>query len=188
MSGKSKQTKQQTANAAGKSRMSGIQPAGRPEKSEEARERHFYNVLRHIKNVQEAAKLLGERLIDRGEKDLGRILIANSMIHDNSKFFGIEWEYMSAEETNKEKLQLAVLQHVTTNPHHPEYWGDIKDMPRIYLAEMVCDWHARSVEFGTDLRDWIKNAALEKYGITTQTKVYKTIKEFVDLLLDNPFS
>jgi hypothetical protein len=152
---------------------------------------HLKGLIRHIKLVQDAAELLGERLIEQGEGDFAITLISNSLRHDSSKFHGIEWQYLTRIDPNdpeqKEKLFMAHKQHIDTNEHHPEYWGGIKDMPKIYVAEMVCDWYARSHEMGTGLRDWIKNEALEKYGITYQSKQYKWIKDFVDLLLDPPF-
>jgi large subunit ribosomal protein L25 len=84
-------------------------------------------ILRHIRNVQDNCILMGERLIERGQIDLGRKLIANGMKHDNSKFYGIEYEYMAptyvtgpAEDTRKMKLRLAIEHHTKTNKHHPK--------------------------------------------------------------------
>ena len=59
-------------------------------------------------------------------------------------------------------------------------------MSREQIAEMVCDWSARSKERGTDLRVWIKEDATERFGFNLQSKCYKDIKFFVDLLLDPP--
>ena len=60
-------------------------------------------------------------------------------------------------------------------------------MPKVYVAEMVCDWYARSSEFGNDLRDWIKDKATKKFDMTVQSRVYKEIKDMVDILLDVTF-
>lgn len=60
-------------------------------------------------------------------------------------------------------------------------------MPSIYVAEMVCDWSARSHEQGNDLRDWIKDRGTKTFGMTVQSKIYKEIKNFVDLLLEPGF-
>lgn len=146
-------------------------------------------VLRHIKHVQDNAFLLGERLIDRGEIELGRGLIKNGQVHDNSKLSGIEWLYLHADVKDKEpeKFELAAQMHITTNCHHPEYWGTINEVPRIYVAEMVCDWAARSSEFGNDVRQWIKESATKKYQFKTSGKVFKEVKEFLELLLDPSF-
>jgi len=150
-------------------------------------QKYLRSVLRHIGLVQDACKLLGEKFIEKGEVDFGRILIANGFKHDNSKLYGIEWEYLNTE-SDPEKLRLAHHQHVTTNPHHPEYWGGVEQMPRICVAEMVCDLFARSTEFGTDLREWIKTEFVKKHSLSPNGKCYRAIKEFVDMLLDKPFS
>lgn len=149
-------------------------------------------VARHIRNVEDNCLFLGKKLIERGDIDLGRKLIANGTVHDASKFHGIEFEYLSlnnpSEDDKKVKLKLAVHHHNTTNPHHPEYWaGGIKEMPDVYVAEMVCDWKARSEEFGTSLRDWIDDQATKRFGFIKEDKVYKEIMEYVNLLCQTPF-
>jgi hypothetical protein len=60
-------------------------------------------------------------------------------------------------------------------------------MPRIYVAEMVADWGARSSEFGNDLMEWIKNNATTKFGFSLKSKVFQEIKFFVNLMLEQPF-
>ena len=146
------------------------------------------DVLRHIRNVQNSAELLGKRLILEGHWKLGKSLIANSFLHDNSKFHGIEWDCLcSADEVEPSRLMEAIAHHQQVNPHHPEYWEDgVNSMPEVYIAEMVCDWHARSTEAGTDLRQWVKETACDKYGISLNGGAYKKIKRFIDLLLNKP--
>lgn len=150
-------------------------------------------IARHIRNVEDNCLLLGEKLIERGEIDLGRQLIANGMVHDASKFHGIEFEFMapgqrSDEEGAKVKLKLAIHHHQTTNLHHPEAWsGGIADMPDVYLCEMICDIKARSEEFGTDLRQWISETATQKYGFMKESSLFKKIMDYVDLLCPKPF-
>lgn len=146
-------------------------------------------LLRHVKLVQEAAQRIGEALIEQGEARFGRELIANAMSHDQTKFRGIEWDCIGNRNSacTEEEKQLAIVQHIKTNPHHPEYWDGIENMPKIYLHEMVCDWFARSVEFGTDLREWVKGNAVPKYNIRINSKPWKEIKKALDILLDQPF-
>jgi len=151
-------------------------------------EEHLDNLVRHIELVREACILLGKRLMAEGRKEFGRILISKGFVHDASKFSGIEWEYLHAgRDVPKEKLELAVQQHVRTNPHHPEYWGGFENMPEIYIAEMVCDWYARAMEFGTGLREWIRTTAIERYQIDTDGDRYKWLIKFVDTLLLDHF-
>jgi len=150
------------------------------------------SITRHIRNVEDNCLILGEKLILQGRIDLGKQLIANGFIHDASKFTGIEFEYLSlynpTEENNKLKMKLAIQQHNTTNLHHAEAWsGGIKDMPDVYLAELVCDIKARSEEFGTSLMDYINGTGIKRWGITEDDDVYKRILGFINLLCEKPF-
>ena len=150
------------------------------------------SITRHMRNVEDNCLLLGEKLIERGEIELGHGLIANGFIHDASKFHGIEWDNMAPstianEESAKLKMKMAVNHHRKVNPHHPEYWGEIQKMPRVYFAEMVCDWKARSEEFGSSLKDYINEFATKRWEFSKDDKTYKEIMLFVDLLCEKPF-
>lgn len=145
------------------------------------------DLVRHIDNVRNNCLQLGKKLIEAGQPDMGRRLIANGHIHDASKFSGIEWDFLDPTTTNKAGLKNAVNQHIRTNQHHPEYWGGIERMPDIYIAELVCDWKARSTEFANDLREWINGKALKKFGFTKESETYKKIMTYVDMVCDKPF-
>ena len=152
----------------------------------------IHAITRHMRNVEDNCLLLGEKLIGLGEIELGHGLIANGFIHDASKFHGIEWENMASgmtdgEESAKLKLKMAVNNHRKTNPHHHEYRGEIQKMPRVYVAEMVCDWKARSEEFGASLKDYIDERATKNWNFEKDDKTYKEIMVFVDLLCEKPF-
>jgi len=138
-------------------------------------------ILRHIHNVSSNCNLLGKKLIAIGEESFGITLIAHGMIHDNSKFFGIEWDDMN--NADPEKRKPAIKQHQRTNPHHPEYWGSIHSMPDIYVAEMVCDWVARAGELGKDVHNFIEKEATTNYGFTEEDAIYKKIIKYLDLIL-----
>jgi hypothetical protein len=141
-------------------------------------------VLEHIQNVQRNCYKLGLKLIKSGDVEMGRILIANGQIHDNSKLTGIEFDHLF----NGDPILMTVVKHhASTNPHHPEYWGGVKHMPEIYIAEMVCDCAARSSEFGTDLRKWFTEQATIKYGFEMTDSVGQTITKYIDLLLTPAF-
>ena len=151
------------------------------------------NITRHIKNVQDNCLLLGTKLIEQGEIELGKQLIANGFIHDSSKFSGIEFENLSVDGNNdkeetKLKLKMSIHQHRSTNRHHPESWSaGIKGMPDVYLCEMTCDWKSRSEEFGTSLRDWINEVGFKKWDFSKDDDVYQKITKYIDLLCPKPF-
>ena len=149
-------------------------------------------IARHIRNVEDNCVLLAEKLIERGEIDLAKNLVANGMVHDVSKFAGIEWDYLSlgnpTEDSAKLKMRLAIQHHRKVNPHHVEHWsGGIGDMPDVYLCEMVCDLKARSEEFGTSLVDYIDNTGLKQWNITKENEIYIKIMDCVKLLCPPPF-
>lgn len=142
----------------------------------------------HITLVRQTAEVLWKRLCDVGELALAQKLAKRASIHDASKFTGIEFDNLHKKDFKDKELISSVDQHRKTNDHHPEFHvNGIKDMSREQIAEMVCDWSARSKEKGTGLRDWIKTDAASRFNFTLQSKCYKDIKFFVDLLLDEPF-
>jgi hypothetical protein len=142
---------------------------------------------RHIHHVEENCGILADALLERGEFDFAKQLLLNGHIHDASKFSGIEWDHLNGWEDPL--FPEAIKHHVTTNPHHPEYWGDIHQMPRIYVAEMVCDWQARSSELkGKGLAQWIEEDALSRYKFYPADQIYNEIHEFVNLLLEPAFA
>lgn len=148
-------------------------------------------LYRHIEEVQRNCRLLAERLIEKGQEQMAVQLIRNALVHDQSKFAGIEWDYLMTtpqSEEDKANLRLAISHHNRTNLHHPEAWNGIKNMPAVYIAELVCDWKARSSEFGSSLREWIDGGAAERFGYTKRDKIYKEIMYFTKLLLDEPFT
>lgn len=147
---------------------------------------HIDNLLRHLQLVRGATQLLGRRLMWHGQSVFGRLLIARGLVHDNSKFFGIEWDYLHAgNDVPKDVLENAICQHQLTNQHHPEYWGGINKMPDIALAEMVCDFYARSQEFGTNLRYWINTTAAARY--LPEPDCVAKINHYIDILLEDAF-
>ena len=155
----------------------------------------IHAIARHIRNVEDNCLLLGTKLIDNGDIDLGKQLIANGYAHDISKFYGIEFEQLTysgtnitTEENGKLKLKIAIHHHEKTNKHHPESWAmGIKEMPDVYLCEMLCDWKSRSEEFGTDLRHWINEQATKRWEFSNEDDVYKKIMKYVDMLCPTPF-
>ncbi len=151
-------------------------------------EQHLDNLTRHIGLVREACLLLGKRLIAAGRKDFGRLVIMRGFMHDVTKFTGIEWDYLHVgPDVDKACLDLAIKQHSYTNSHHPEFHGGVKNMPELDVAEMVCDWYARGQEFGTNLREWIRDVAVTRFRIGHLSDQEGWITQFTNLLLENAF-
>lgn len=153
-----------------------------------SQEKHLDNLLRHKELVKDAAILLGKRLIEQGRPELGKQIIVRGFTHDVSKFHGLEWEFLHAgNDVDKISLALAIKQHQCFNPHHPEYWGGLENMDQVSVGELCCDWLARAQEFGTNLRQWIKEQANGRFHIESCAQQKGWMEEFVNILLEDAF-
>lgn len=154
-------------------------------------DQHVDDLHAHIRRVQENARVLADKLADRGQTEFARVLLGYAHIHDASKWHGIEWEFMHlGPDVDKSLLKKAIEQHQKTNPHHPEYWGGLDKMPATspYVAEMVCDWLARSQEFATDLRAWVDTQAPQRFDFERSPAQVEKINQYIALLLPRKFA
>ena len=143
-------------------------------------------LISHIRKVQDNALILGKKLIEAGDLINGKMLIVNSMVHDLSKFSGLEYENLH-KDAEKEDLKDAIFQHTSVNKHHIEFWGGADNVPDIYLMEFCCDTLARAQELASDYLNWLANDAAKKYNFTTKSKFYKKCVKYYNLIIDNPF-
>lgn len=146
-------------------------------------------LLLHIEHVRNNCETLGKRLIDKGQIDLGVELIARGHVHDNSKFYGIEWLYLHSDikQHNPSMFKEALIHHHLHNSHHPEFYDSIHSMKTVDIAEFCCDITARSSETGKDVMDWIHTKAMVKYNFSKESIVYKNIEDNLNLLLERVF-
>jgi hypothetical protein len=149
--------------------------------------------VKHKLNVLNNCIELADKLVEIGENELARELVVNGFTHDLSKFEDEEFEILADPTACPEQLRQVSKKHAKRkrNKHHPDsdFWGgSIHRMTRLYVAEMVCDWKARSNEFGSSLREWIDGPAAERFKFTKEDPIYKEIMFFVDLLCDKPFA
>lgn len=149
-------------------------------------EQDVLKVLKHISHVQEAAQTMAFALIKDGKITEALLLLNQAMAHDAEKFkFDIFFDITQV--VDKPRLKAAVLKHAQSCKHHPEYWKSIYDMDEVSLMEMVCDWKARSSEFGTSLEDWTLKVAPIKYNYTLDSPIHRKIMYYMNLILDKKF-
>lgn len=138
----------------------------------------------HIQNVQDNIQKLAKELIKLGEHKLARRLYQRGLQHDASKFDDTEYYGMySSDETYK---KIAIHTHRTMNSHHLEYHPELLDLSTVDICEMVCDLKARSSEFGTDIKEYIRKFTEER-NISTNTKFYKLLIKYLNLILEDKF-
>ena len=83
--------------------------------------------------------------------------------HDDSKYSEEEFEPYAQKWYNNNRTpeyDEACKHHVMNNEHHPNYWLG-KDMPYIYILEMLCDWGSFGIAKGdiTELLDYYYSKA-----------------------------
>lgn len=143
-------------------------------------------LIAHIRGVQDNCLILGKKLIEKGDFVLGRNLIVNSMSHDLTKFFGVEYEDLH-KDAEKDDLKVAIHQHNSSNKHHIEFWGNAEKMEDVFIAEMVCDTVTRSQELAVNYLDWLTKEAPKRYKFSKKGKFLKKALYFYNLLIENPF-
>ena len=98
--------------------------------------------------------------------------------------------------TTEEMHQIhdVVMEHIKSNPHHCEYWGegtyaskgiDCTKMTDIYLYEMCADWAATAEEQGNKLLDWCEKVINKKF-MFTESQVEKIMNccNFLETCID----
>lgn len=131
-------------------------------------EKMFQDTYVHKQYVKKACAKLADYLKSKGIEEHAKLLLERAETHDNSKvmcedeLFALSTivnDKSCLTDPNKSLSQLkqdAIKLHWKHNSHHPEHFKNYADMSRIDVMEMVCDWYARSLQYGTDLLDFAK--------------------------------
>lgn len=95
----------------------------------------------------------------------------NLELHDRTKWTKKEFPFYAnrfhGDMVHSQAFISAWNHHLANNMHHPEYWvsqsGVYAPMPRIFIMEMIADWHAASYQYtgSDDIQDWL-NTKLDK--------------------------
>lgn len=144
------------------------------------------DLIEHKKYVLECSKILAMKLHAEGREAEAKILLKRAFCHDDSKIDEDEMEsFLELKVKNKcfknansclndyEKQRIAV--HWNKNRHHPEFFSDVQDMTDMDIMEMVCDWAARSKQYGTDLVD---------FAVTRQANRFHFPEEMFEKILE----
>lgn len=132
------------------------------------------------------------------------LFLKRLLLHDLSKFSKTEiaYAYFNFEDKSvnslfqKDNFNQAWHHHKMNNPHHPEYWFDVKKdgktipmrMPDLYLLEMLADWAGASLTYGSSLEEWLPEN-LPRFVFHKDTtnqlmyyliKIYDIQTEFID--------
>jgi len=138
-------------------------------------EKMFQDTIIHKRYVINSCNKLATYLDSTGCHNHAHQLRIMSLIHDNSKInckneLNVMSKIINDKEcladANKSLSQIkvdAIKLHWKNNDHHPEHFENYADMSRVNLMEMACDWHARSVQYGTNLIEFVKVRQADRF-------------------------
>ena len=161
-----------------------------------AKQRYTEYIHNHKHNVMTAGNSLSKYLAKDLNIDQDQLLDLLKE-HDQSKFQPIEfnayrrrWFPTESEIEQMKQLKeiynkvkddfdLAWVHHYSVNPHHPEFWirpSGVKPMPKIFIAEMLCDWAAMSMQFNSSTKKWYRAQTKEDLPLHSYTaKIVESI-------------
>jgi len=161
----------------------------------------------HIASVKKFALQLANEFLELAE--LADIIMAHdeSKYHEPeyTPYLYITWSYKCKKEgipfevpaIISARMHEATTHHVLNNKHHPEYWSpetqdvinrdtaaqliNATKMPPVYIAEMIADWSAMSVEHNEPgPYKWAKDNINVRWKFTDEQ--IKMIYEYIDFL------
>ena len=138
-------------------------------------EKMFQDTFIHKGYVMMVASKFAEWLRHNGQEQDAEDLLISAKIHDNSKIMNKdEFRALTSIVNDKTSMrdknaalsvykQDAIELHWKNNAHHPEHFSDIREMTRQQRQEAACDWCARSVQYGTDLVEFIEARQKDRF-------------------------
>lgn len=135
---------------------------------------HISDTLLHKQLVILAGTKLINYLYDNGRDEDALELAKRCSDHDNSKFEDEEMQSFlqlpkegetmrNANATMPESVQNFIKLHWQNNRHHPEFFDDYHEMEELDVMEMVCDWYARSLQFKTNFKEFVKTRQANRF-------------------------
>lgn len=138
-------------------------------------EKIFQDTLIHKELVIESCNKLADYLDREGAHTVAGKLRERAIVHDNSKIINQD-ELVALSKIINDKSTLrdssvaltpvmkdAIKLHWQNNSHHPEHFDSVIDMSRLDIMEMCCDWHARSIQYGSEFLNFVKQRQEERF-------------------------
>lgn len=124
------------------------------------------DTILHKKLVMDACYKMSKYLFNVHRDDEGFALLKRAQVHDNQKFCTAEINSLqklagtndnmtNQKYTMTESDKECIALHWKNNRHHPEHFDNVDEMTELDIMEMVCDWFARSEQYGTDFMDFV---------------------------------
>lgn len=157
-------------------------------------EKMYQDTFIHKDYVLKVCNIFANYLEQEGFIDDANDLRNRAIIHDNSKILNKdEFRALTGIINDKSCLkdsssklssfkQDAIELHWKHNEHHPEHFENIEDMPRLARIEMVCDWAARSIQYKTNLLEFLEKRQEERFHFPSL--MYEELVHYCKIILD----
>lgn len=157
-------------------------------------EKMYQDTFVHKGHVLKVCNLFADYLEKEGFIEDANELRKRAIIHDNSKILNKdEFRALTGIINDKSCLkdsssklssfkQDAIELHWQHNEHHPEHFENVEDMPRLARMEMVCDWAARSIQYNTNLLEFLEKRQEERFHFPTL--MYEELVHYCKIILD----
>lgn len=141
-------------------------------------EKMYQDTFIHKGIVSEVCNKFADYLELNGQVTDAEDLRQRARYHDNSKITNKdEFRALTSIINDKSCLkdansrlsqfkQDAIELHWANNEHHPEHYDNINDMPSGARKEFVCDCCARSIQYGTDLVEFMTTRLNERFNFS----------------------
>lgn len=168
-------------------------------KSKESQQKAYLAYIEnHVSNVYKVYQQIKGDLksIITLTDDEWKTLEHNILEHDASKYSDEEFEPYRAhfypvdedeKKSSEEAFEEAWKHHYSVNPHHWNYWltnaegnpGNVLEMDKIYLIEMICDWMAMSLVKGGTAKSYYEE---HRWGISLHLNTREDLEYLLDCL------
>ena len=147
--------------------------------------------LLHKQYVLKSGNLMINYLLRNHRQQEALSLLKRLAVHDNSKIFSDELDYIMKLSCNKQSFtnpnyslsedeKIIIEKHWKHNKHHPEYHDNIEDMSELDIMEMVCDWHSRSTQYGTDFFEFVTTRQENRFHFPKE--MFEKILKYCDII------
>lgn len=138
-------------------------------------EQMFQDTMIHKMYVTKSCEKLAAYLEREGAVEHAKQLRQRAVVHDISKICcedelsalaRIIHDKSSLTDSTKQLSPIkqdSIKLHWKHNSHHPEYYKTPIDMSKLDIMEMCCDWHARSVQYGTNFLEFVQNRQNDRF-------------------------
>lgn len=164
-----------------------------PETYMNAMEQMYRDTFVHKEYVITVCRRFAEWLHQNALHEDAEELLARAAVHDNSKIRNKdEFRALTSLIADRScmgdaKAQLSIFKqdslelHWKHNSHHPEHFEKYEDMSRLDRMEMVCDWMARALQYGTSLMEFVETRQTERFHFPES--MYEEIHHYCKVLV-----